>query len=567
MKYLLEAIQMSNISTLKQQAEVLLEKLSSGKKFLLNDLNARLQTEKTNHPQDTVIQAVAHVVERLHDKNPQGIISQAELESIYQELVGLNMTGTRFREICGDLLLTERPDNSTVNEYHTGGLRDDPTLGEVQFNQDEEVKAGFEGLFDPLSENYNPHLAADAKDKVSRELVSLGFDRHRVRLAGGNSRFLIFAADLDTNRGAIRVYIPAESSGEKFPSVFVAGSHFANLTASNLHTYLEEAAFNRGRQPEVKTILATLDAATGHSPKTASQDTFEKVASSLPEENQGFSDHGVFTSLPDPKHDLGEVTIPDTPLPQELKPLASDIEENVVEAAVGYPQATVRLAKRMLVAEFTGMGFPGTQLRVAESTCDGFICEASLNTPQGKVNIEVPIEMKGNIPLMPAVFAKDDFIADFTPANLHAFASREASYTTASVNRSGPLMGMTLHELKDVITRAAVRGDLETCSEVMDVISERFDDNTYRSAVVDFQKMLSSLAENGNTLTQAYDDSDQFVKTPNSLYPVHKKLGRPAHELVRDDSGEYHLKSTYYARQNQEEEGAYFSTAKALLGE
>jgi len=54
---------MDNISALKRQAERLLAKME-GKRYVIGDLNKRLQSAAEEHPHDTVIQAVARVENR-----------------------------------------------------------------------------------------------------------------------------------------------------------------------------------------------------------------------------------------------------------------------------------------------------------------------------------------------------------------------------------------------------------------------------------------------------------------------------------------------------------------------
>lgn len=505
---------MSNLSALKQQAEVLLERLQSGKRFLLGDLNVRLARAREGHPSDSVIQAVGHVVERLWQKNPEGIISQSELEHIFQELVGLNASGTKFRDVLGDLLPAPFEVHSTTNESFLNGLRDSGADA-VEYDTDDELAPELRELFHNASDRYNPHQALEAQNKVASELSSMGYSP-KVNLMGGNSQFLVFAADLDTRNGKVRVQIPVEATGDKFPTAFISNGEVKKLTRGELAEHLERAASTQSSA----------------------------------------------------KHYQDSIDLPKVSVPEPLRFLASEAEENVVEASVSAPQASVRLAKKMVLTELSSMGFKGSQLRVAEPTNDGFICEATLNTARGKVTIEIPIEMKNDLPLLPSVFAKDDYIAEFNAKNLHAFASRDDVVSAGvAVRNDNSLYAMSIFELKDYIIRSAADGNFGRCDEAFEVIADRFDENTYRGAVSDYQKVLVNLATSRETMAQAYDDSDQFVKTPNSMYPIHKKLGRPINELVRDENGQYHLKSTYHARQNQEEEGAFFSTAKALIGD
>lgn len=506
---------MSNISALKQQAEILLEKLAGGKRFLLGDLNVRLTQARNAFPGDSVIHAVGHVVERLHAKDPNGIVSQADLENIYQELVGLNASGTVFRQVLGDLLPTKLEAKSTMNADYLAGIRDNPT------NTPVDLKENYDPEFDQLfsrstADKFNPQLALEAQNKVASELTSMGF-APKVKLMGGNSQFLIFAADLDTRAGIARVQIPVEASGDKFPSAFISNGEVKQLNKAALQEHLDSFATRR-----------------------------------------------AYSST---KHHTDIIDMPKVDVPEPLRVLTSQIEENVLEASVGFPPATVRLAKKMLLTELSTMGFKGSQLRIAEATGDGFICEATLNTSRGKAKIELPVEIENNVPLIPSIFAKGDFIADFNTVNLHNFVDNQNTEIGITVRTDSPLYSMSLFELKDKITRSAISGNFDQCDEALEVLAELFDENTYRSAVSDYQKLLIDITTSKNLITQAYEDSDQFIKTPNSMYPIHKKLGKPINELVRDANGQYHLKSTYYARKNQEQEGAFFSTAKVLVGE
>jgi hypothetical protein len=556
---------MANFNALKTQAEYLLAKMEHGKGYRIGDLNQRLRLAADENPGDIVIRSVASVIERLHIKDPNSMMTQGQLEGVYQELVGLN-TNTRFREVLGDLLRSEKNEAELTNKDFVGAMRD-PVEGFLNYDVDEKVKEGFDNIFGSATNSYDPQNATKAKEKVELELRSMGFNPH-VRLAGGNSRFLIFATSLDTNRGSVPLYIPAESSGDKLPSVFVGSNTFEQLTTSNLSDYLSAAAYNRDRLPEVSNILNALDQALGVAPKTTEQDEFVKLFANLPESNgsEGLSAPGTFAELPE-QNSLRNIEIPSTPVPTELKALTSEIEENVLEAAVGYPQASVRLAKRIIIAELGSMGFKNSQVRVASPTNDGFICEAILNTPNGKLKIEVPIEMNGNAPLLPSVFAKNDYVADFNAVNIQALAMKEAGYVDGAVRADTQLYGMSLHELRDAMSKSATKGDLNTCDEIIEVISDRFDEDTYRSIVGDYHKILSKLGTAKDALRQAYEDSDQFIRTPNSMYPVHKKLGLPAHELIRDENGVWHRKSTYAAKQDQEHLNTFFSTAKVLVGD
>jgi hypothetical protein len=554
---------MSHFNELKRRAEDLLSQMECGKEYTIGHVSQRLEKAAAENPQDAVIRTVAGVLDNMNRQNPNRLISQGELDQIYNQLVGLDVSGTRFRDILGDLLLSKKPVSAAPDPKYAEARRD--PLQEAISETEPALAKELGAMFDFADSHYDPKCMAEARDKVGMELHSMGLHNTRVRIAGGNSRHLVFAADLDTNRGAVRVYIPMEASGDKLPSVFVSGDRFAELTPANLKAHLDQATVRNGRLPDVPAILNSLDILTMKSKPKVSNEQVAKIASMLPEENgtQGLSSPGLFASLPEGKG-IGEIEIQRSPIPEPLKTLVSDIEESVLEAAVGYPQLAVRLAKRMLLAELASMGFKGSQVRVASPTQDGFICEATLNTPRGKVNIDVPIEMRDNQPLMPSVFAQGDKVEDFSDANLKAMLVREPETINIAVRRDSNLLGMSYYDLKDVLIRSATGGDFKACDEVMEAIAERFDQDTYRNVLLDYQKILSDL---GSAKHQAESRCGRILKSSNSIFPLCGHFMIPLHKVVQDEDGVCHLASTYHARKNQETEGAFFSNAKVLIGD
>ena len=411
--------------------------------------------------------------------------------------------------------MSEQTVANHTNQNYINTIRDSGEM--LDYGLDKKMTSELSNMFASQTDTYDPALVASAKRKVELELVSLGFSKPRVKMAGGNSQFLLFTAELDTNRGAVKVSIPADASGVALPDAFVAGDGLQQLTTANLNNYITEMS---------------------------------KRANLLENVSQ-----------------TGEVQIPRVPVPGVLKTLASDIEENVMEVAVGFPPATVRMTKRMLVAELNDMGFKGSQVRVSHPSPDGFICEATINTSRGKVAIEVPIEMKNNSPLMPSVFASGDYVSDFTAENLKAFAMSDVDKKEASVSRQySDLDSMGLQQLKELIVKAALDGDLDSCDEALAVVGEKFDGATYRNVIADYQQILLNMGNTQKNLKTAYD-SGQFIKTPNSIHPIHKKLGRPITDLICDEFGEYHLKTSYASKQNQKEYGVLFNTSKILMGD
>jgi len=258
--------------------------------------------------------------------------------------------------------------------------------------------------------------------------------------------------------------------------------------------------------------------------------------------------------------------MPRMPIPDPIKHIVTDIEESVMETAVGFPSASVHMAKNMIIAELNSMGFKGAQIKVSSPINDGFICEAIIDTPRGKTTIEIPIEMRNNSPLIPSVFASGDYVADFNTQNLRNFVIGNPNSKIVSTQLTA-LGDMDLLQLKNFIVQSALGNDFESCDEAISVIGEKFDNETYKNTILDYNKMLLSFGSTKENIKSAYEDNDQFIMTPNSIYPIHKKFGRPINDLIKDENGVYHLKSTYAAKQISKDAGAFFSTGKILLGD
>jgi len=497
---------------LKARAEALLSQMERGKEYTIGYVSQRLEKAASDHPQDAVIRAVAGVIDKMNRQTPNKLISQGEIDQLYGQLIGLDCSGTRFRDILGDLLMSQKPASATPNTKYADQHRD--PIGDILSESDPALTKEFEPLFEVSKDRFDAKLALKAQDKVGMELYSLGVKKARLSVAGGNSQHVLIAADLDTNRGTVRVYIPADASGEKLPSTFVSDGTLVELTPSNLKTHLEQASLKRNQAPEIR-----ID---------------------------------------------GQVEMPKIPVPEPLKAMAAEVEESVLEATMGYPQIAVRLAKRMLLAELTAMGFRGSQVRISAPASDGFICEAVLNTPRGKVAIDVPIEMQNNQPLMPSVFAVGDKVEDFSESNLKAMLASEPEIAKVAVSRDSHYLGMGYYELKDAIIQSASQGDLKSCDEIMETIAEKFGADIYKTALMDYQKILSDI---GSIKRQVESKCSRILKSSNSIYPICGHLMVPIHKVVQDEDGTCHLASTYHARKNQNAEGVLISTAKVLVGD
>jgi len=548
---------MTNINNIKSEAERLLKELQRGNEYIIAEVDNRMRQAVAEYPRDTVIRAVAGVIEKMADSDPSRVISQGEIGDIYNNLIGLN-SNTQFREALGDFLNTKIEKTSTTNKEFISKNRDTQEGSlDVLAGVDNELKI----LFEQSEDKYDRDKIAPAKHRVESELSMNGFNRTRTKFAGGNSKFLVFSSDLDTNRGAVRVYVPCEAETDSLPSVFVAGDQFMELNASNIQNHIIESANFRTQLPPVHAILHSLDLLTSQAEKTMPKDEFDKIAGNIPtSKDMPLSAPSLLGQMPEGKP-VGMIEMPRVETPEPLKILANDLEEQMVETALDFPLVSVRTAKKMLVAEINAMGFSGTQVKIAAPTQDGFICEAIINSPSGKVSIEVPIEMKQNRPLMPSVFAKNDQIFDFDEGSVKAFVSKGSNRDTY-INRDNQLLDVDISKLRDLLVKSAIDKDFGTCDEILAVASERFDAVTYKNLITDFNSILKNAS-----LTTEESCCSRQIKSPNSIYKYCGHYNVPLHDVLQDDGGNCCLKKTHYSREAQRSEGAMFSNARVLISE
>ena len=175
----------TNITDIKSEAERLLSELQRGNEYIIAQVDNRMRRAVAEYPRDTVIRAVAGVIERMAINDPSRVISQGEIGEVYNNLLGLN-SNTQFREALGDLLNSKIEKTSTTNSEFISKNRDtqDGSL-DVLAGVDNELKI----LFEQSEDKYDRDKIASAKYRVESELATSGFNKTRTKFAGGNSKF------------------------------------------------------------------------------------------------------------------------------------------------------------------------------------------------------------------------------------------------------------------------------------------------------------------------------------------------------------------------------------------
>jgi hypothetical protein len=478
-------------------AKKLLAKYDTGDDYLLGDVAQQIHQAYTKHPEDAVIRQMAFVVEKLAEKHSTAaIVSQAELSALYNDVVGIN-PNTKFRMVLGHLLMPAPELTKTAAK----DLHFDGRAISVNDLVDRDVRKVLETTFDDdlASKAFNKELASKGINYVKAELKSKGLNASSVKVAGGDARHLVYSAAFDTVTGPVSVYVPVSVTDDKFilPATFIddRGEHALDKDA-----LLASVARRDG----------VVDPVTGRA----------KMATDLP-----------------------ELKIERAEMPKELAHLAADFENQVLETTSAFGRETVSMGRKLIANELRAAGFKNAQVSYGSDASDAIIYFASINTPNGKATLEVPLEIKATlddkyIPMLPTVFAHDEALMDFNASNLQKFA---LSVSGSHVGANAMYSFMVLPELKEEMIKSANCGDFTACEEVLNHIGATFSADDYRNAIADYQYVLSIKAKAAAT-QERYAELAQnatLIQAGHGSLAPRQANGQPLAGLVIDEEGNY----------------------------
>jgi hypothetical protein len=487
-----------NLSQFSYLAKKLLDKLDNGDEFLLGDVHRQVRAAYERFPEDTVIRQMSFVVEKMAEKNsPATIVSQKQLSTIYNDLVRLS-GDTKFRNVLGHLILNAPEQRKVATE-----LRNDSEKAiDVKDLIDPAARNVLEATFDAdlAAKAINKELAEKGVDYVKAELKSLGAAAI-VKVAGGDAKRLFYSASFDAPRGVVSVYVPVNVTGDKFvlPTTFIDDAGEKQLTKANLSASIAR------RGGDVNGIVGS----------------FKQAELGLPELK------------------LGKVA-----MPTELAHLTSDFEDAVLETTSSFGREAVGMGRKLVANELRMAGFKNAQVRFGSDSNDSIVYVASINTPNGKAEIEVPVELKATmddkyVPLIPTVFAYNETLMDFNAANLQKFA---LSAVSEAVTPSGMYSFMVLPELKEELVKAASNSEFGICEEILGHIGATFGSEVHKNAIADYQYVLSVKSKVAAQQAQNVEIAKQAgTMIPAGKGSMYARLanGSSTKDLVLDTDGQY----------------------------
>lgn len=472
----------SDIQELAKLAE-LAQSLLNGKEYLIGSVADRFTKAANKYPHDQTIRAMQNVFERrIAKEGSLTIVSQQDIQSLYDEVSNLG-NNVKFEEELGDLLLeNRRHSNATYNDKYIRSIRDSGTSMDLA---DSETVAELGNLFaGPGDKLAQSKFVENGRKGVVMELSSMGFANPSVEIANRDNNFVIYAAEVDTRHGRIPFLIPAEIKlgSVLLPSVFVSGNEFLELNAENVHIHINKVIGSNIKLATPTTVLSTLNKLVGtvELTKQASDNGFADV---MPESPGYYRD--VIEEAP---HELMGLQADKVEMPQDLRGLSeSMIRETLLEAGLSYNRDLVIAAKNMLATELRSCGLHYERVAVSSEYPGGIILAVNIVGKGGKKGIEVPIEIASNQILMPTTFVSGASAKNFDALTLRTFADEQEGEFNPTLSDK---YDMSFKDLYSTALTSAAHGNFVDVEESLAVIAEKFGPEFHKVAFADLMQLV-----------------------------------------------------------------------------
>jgi hypothetical protein len=479
-------LDLTELRAIAEQAEALL----SGKEYFLGSLVNRFRQAANSHPHDQTIRIMQATLEKRLQKNSSiDVMSQREIQALYDDVGGLG-NRTHFKEELGDLLFIDRVEKvAHKNEgfIHTLRARED----QLEF-RDQAAISELEGLWsNAATTEVKSRFTESGRRGLEIELEGLGFSSPTVEVAAQDQNFLVYAAEVGTSRGRIPFLIPAEvkQGSVLMPSVFVSGNEFKDLNVQNLKGHLEgDVAFQRISTPTA--VLSTLNRlASLVNPQPVTKE------SDLDDVQIPLSGPALYADLighTDPS--LNENRIIDDRMPQVQMPKAlegiseSAIRETLIEAGLSFDRDLVLGAKSVVANELKIAAIGHDRITIDSEFDGGITLATNIVGKGGRKKVEVPVEIKEGRILMPGSFISGPDVRSFDSESLRAFANEvEGAEFDPFLSDK---YDMNFNKLHQRAMRKAAHGDFIEATEILSIINEKFGPEFHRIAHDDLMDLL-----------------------------------------------------------------------------
>jgi hypothetical protein len=252
----------SEFSKIAEVSRELLRKLEAGKEYPSFYVVNRFEKVASERSNDQLIRHMTDVISKIASK--QEFISQNEIASIYDRMVGLSGGNSYFRHDLGDLLPENR--QFAEPEQKQTNLRVDDENSIVTANKNTELSDAFAKVLGVNTEGsfqtFNPRKNTSIEKVVVASLHSIGHTPENVKVTHRNDHYALCTAFYTTkgfDKVAVQIPVNITGGGLSTPEHFVADGELVPLTKDNIYLHFKNEEYMKNASRQAKTILARDD--------------------------------------------------------------------------------------------------------------------------------------------------------------------------------------------------------------------------------------------------------------------------------------------------------------------
>jgi hypothetical protein len=437
---------------IKRAAEGLLS-LFEKEEIPLHAVVKRANAALENSPEDPAIKAFTSAIRKRLHKDAFATITREEVSSMYNDVSGMD-SGGKLQNFLGDMLPELR---SPVKKAYE--VRYDKPIeldSHVEFDGLDDVFEKHQALTPvekivvaskklvPELVKYDDGVAKIGKDIVEISFKAAGFDSEAAPIMGDDNN-IIYCVAVDSPYKKHMLFVPTavKDGTVDWPTHFIYGDGVRQISRDEIQNYISGEV---NKAPDYNKLFD----------KSSSIDDSVK-------------------------------------LPNELKTLVANLEEDLVESGTSVGRAAAGLGKEAVKLELESLGCRVDSVKVASEHNDGIIYSAHVISSDGKLSVEVPVEFNDDKPILPTSFAyKDDFRA-LNAENLRSVIQKNASSPNSDFGVD--VANLTFHELKEKMLYSVASKDYDKAEEILNFIGKKFGGDTFKQAFSDYTSAMIAITK------------------------------------------------------------------------
>jgi hypothetical protein len=517
-----------DINNLLKKAKEALSVLENGREYPTRLVLDKVSFAAEKHNSDILLNTMRDVLQK--KASSQSFISQKEIADLYNSLYQYSGSHSEFRNELGYLLPKGFGAAKPLNK---GAEYSRVDMGKkIQPIQD--MNENLKGISSVLSEgltSYPKGSFASVSDPMVKkaekftrvQLNSIGCNPTTVKVVAKNNHFLLCNATYPTvnkREASIKIPVQFENGYPVIPSHFIDGEDLVELNKTNVYAHIKNT-------------------------------DLEKIATAR-KGLQGLRSQG-------------HISIERTDLANNISKWAN-FEQELLETSTRYDAKIVRLASKVLDLELKSFGLTNPQIKLASSFERGLNFDVAVNTPSGKVQVSVPVEISNSQPLTPQSFSFNNEEIAFNKVGFGELFEIKKTAGSVSMNTDYSEK-FDYNQLMNIMIVSAGNKDFKSAEDALYSIQNKYSGQQVINAISKYSQLLKNNSESSerNTYIKAAVQRGDLIKTPTSIDLYSPKFKLPLSKLSFDTKGNLIPNYRHQQENQKDSEKLSISTSQIKL--